>query len=39
MWKVYEMLKSGNFDIELIKKIPPQEIKEALIEFALSKNK
>lgn len=39
MWKVYEMLKSGNFDIELIKKIPPSEVKEALIEFALSKNK
>ena len=34
MWKVYEMIKSGDFDIELIKKIPPQEIKEALIEFA-----
>lgn len=39
MWKVYEMLKSWDFNVELIEKIPPSEVKEALIEFALSKNK
>lgn len=39
MWKVYEMLKSGKFDIELIEKLPPSDVKEALIEFAISRNK